>query len=55
LFACKGQARFLAHKDHQTPFDFTGKISRLTFKLGPQQLVAADQQAVQKRLARATD
>jgi arylsulfatase A-like enzyme len=42
-------------KDYRAPFGFTGKISRLTFKLGPQQLVAADQQAVQKRLARAND
>jgi hypothetical protein len=55
LFACKGQAGFLAHKDYQTPFRFTGKIAKLTFKLGPQQLVAADQKAVQKRFAWAND
>jgi arylsulfatase len=29
-------------KDYQVPFAFNGKISKLTFKLGPEQMVAED-------------
>jgi len=42
-------------KDYQVPFRFTGKIAKLTFKLGPPQLAAADQNVIQERLARAKD
>jgi arylsulfatase len=31
---------------YQLPFKFTGTIDKLTFKLGPSQMVAADQKAV---------
>lgn len=31
--------------DYQVPFRFTGKIDKLTFKLGPEQLMPADQKA----------
>ena len=31
------------------PFRFTGKIDKLTFKLGPSQLAAADQKQVRRR------
>jgi arylsulfatase A-like enzyme len=42
-------------KDYQAPFRFTGKIAKLTFKVGPQQLVISDQKAVQGQLARTKD
>ena len=31
--------------DYQVPFRFTGKLDKLTFKLGPEQLMPADQTA----------
>ena len=42
-------------KDYQVPFAFNGKIDKLTVKLGPSQLAAADQKAVQEGVARAKD
>jgi arylsulfatase len=41
--------------DYQVPFRFTGKIARLTFKLGPEQLAEADQKFRQYRLLAARD
>jgi arylsulfatase A-like enzyme len=41
--------------DYQVPFRFTGKLSKLTFKLGPPQLLAGDQQAVREQIARSND
>jgi arylsulfatase len=41
--------------DYQVPFRFTGKLAKLTFKLGPEQLTMADRQAVQQALATAHD
>ncbi len=32
-------------KDYQVPFRFTGKIDKLTFKLGPEELMPEDQKA----------
>jgi len=40
---------------YQVPFRFTGKIDKLTFKLGPEQLTVADRKAIAERLARARD
>jgi arylsulfatase len=37
------------------PFRFTGTIDKLTFKLGPSQLSAAEQKAAEERLALTTD
>src|SRR5262249_9899668 len=42
-------------KDYQVPFRFTGKIAKLTFKLGPEQLTAADRKVMHEHLARAKD
>jgi arylsulfatase len=42
-------------KDYQVPFRFTGKLTKLTFKLGPPQLAAADRRVIQERLAAARD
>jgi arylsulfatase len=39
-------------KDYQVPFRFTGKIDKLTFKLGPEQLAAEDQKAKADAMAR---
>jgi arylsulfatase len=41
--------------DYQVPFAFTGKIEKLTFKLGPEQLTAADRQKVAEMIATAHD
>jgi hypothetical protein len=40
---------------YQLPFKFTGTIDKLTFKLGPSQMAAADQKAAAEALAIATD
>jgi arylsulfatase len=42
-------------KDYQVPFRFTGKIDKLTFKLGPVQLTSDDHRAIQHALANARD
>jgi arylsulfatase len=42
-------------KDYQVPFRFTGKLSKVTIKVGPEQLAAAERKAAQERLAGATD
>ena len=43
------------HRDNQIPFRFIGKLAKLTIKLGPEQLRAADRTVVQDRLAHAQD
>jgi arylsulfatase A-like enzyme len=40
---------------YKLPFRFTGKIDKLTFKLGPTQMTAQDQRKMQEALARARD
>ena len=40
---------------YQLPFKFTGTIDKVTFKLGPEQLTAADRKIMEKQLARAHD
>jgi arylsulfatase A-like enzyme len=42
-------------KDYQLPFRFTGKLNKLTFKLGPVQLTSNDQAVIQHALNRAKD
>jgi len=42
-------------KDYQVPFAFNGKIQKLTVKLGPSQLAAADQTKTAEAVARAGD
>jgi arylsulfatase len=42
-------------KDYQVPFRFTGRIDKLTFKLGPEQITAADKKAKQDGINRAND
>ena len=42
-------------KDYQVPFRFTGKITKLTYRLGPPQLTAEDHRIMQEALARAKD
>jgi len=41
--------------DYQVPFRFTGKITKLTFNLGPSQLSAEEKQTVKKAVAKAKD
>ena len=42
-------------KDYQVPFAFNGKINKLTVKLGPSQLAAADHTKTAEAVARAGD
>ncbi|HVS38509.1 MAG TPA: arylsulfatase [Gemmataceae bacterium] len=42
-------------KDYQVPFRFTGKLSKLTINLGPEQLTAEDRKVMGDRLAHAHD
>ena len=42
-------------KDYQVPFRFTGKLNKLTFKLGPTQLTSDDHQVIRHSLAKAHD
>ena len=42
-------------QDYQVPFPFNGTIKKLTFNLGPIQLVEEDQRKVQEAVARAHD
>ena len=42
-------------KDYQVPFRFTGKLNKLTFKLGPTQLTNDDRQIIQHALAKGKD
>jgi hypothetical protein len=42
-------------KDYQVPFRFTGKIGKVTFKLGPTQLTSEDHQIIQHAFAKAND
>jgi hypothetical protein len=42
-------------KDYKPPFRFTGKLDKLTIKLGPNQLMAEDQKAKAEAIARVND
>jgi arylsulfatase len=42
-------------KDYQVPFRFSGKLNKLTFKLGPVQLTSDDQKIIQHARATAHD
>jgi hypothetical protein len=42
-------------KDYQVPFRFTGKIAKLTIKLGKEQLTNEDRKVLQERIAKAKD
>jgi arylsulfatase A-like enzyme len=41
--------------DYKVPFRFTGKITKVTIKLGPEQLTGDDQKAKQQAIANAND
>jgi arylsulfatase len=41
--------------DYQVPFRFNGTIDKLTFKLGPSQMVAGDRQKAAETVAAAND
>jgi len=42
-------------KDYQVPFRFTGKLAKLTIRVGPEQLAEADRQVMEEALRRAKD
>ena len=41
--------------DYQVPFRFSGKLAKVTIKLGPEQLMAEDRAIIQRALATAHD
>ena len=41
--------------DYQVPFPFNGKIDKLTFNLGPEQLAETDRKKIREAVARARD
>ena len=47
--------RTAVDSSYTLPFRFTGTIDKLTFKLGPSQLSAADKKAVEEAYAKAND
>jgi hypothetical protein len=42
-------------KDYQVPFRFTGKVAKVTIRVGPEQLAEADRQVMDEALRRAKD
>jgi arylsulfatase len=42
-------------KDYQPPFRFTGKLGKITIKLGPNQMMAVDEKAKEDAVARVND
>jgi len=42
-------------RDYQVPFRFTGKLGKVTFRLGPTQLTSHEHQSIQHALARARE
>jgi arylsulfatase len=42
-------------KDYKPPFRFTGKLDKLTIKLGPSQMMASDQKTKAEVVARVND
>jgi arylsulfatase len=42
-------------KDYQVPFRFTGKLDKLTIKVGPSQMTAEDEKAKADTMARVND
>jgi hypothetical protein len=43
------------HDSYKLPFQFTGKIDKLTFNLGPTQLTSDDQKLMRHALEKARD
>jgi arylsulfatase A-like enzyme len=54
-FDIGSDTRTAVNDDYKLPFRFTGKIDKLTFNLGPEQLTDADRKAIAEKLARARD
>ncbi len=42
-------------KDYQVPFRFTGKLAKLTIRVGPEQLAEADRKVMHEALRQAKD
>jgi arylsulfatase len=40
---------------YELPFNFTGTIDKLTFKLGPDQMTAEQQKAIEEHVVKSTD
>jgi hypothetical protein len=46
---------FKHYRDYQVPFRFTGKIAKLTYRLGPVRLASEEQKILRHALAGARD
>jgi arylsulfatase len=54
-FDIGSDTRTAVDDNYELPFRFTGKIDKLTFKLGPEQLGENDRKIIQHAFARAND
>ena len=54
-FDIGSDTRTAVDDSYKLPFRFTGKIDKLTFKLGPEQLTAEEREVMKRALARARD
>ncbi len=54
-FDVGSDTRTAVNDSYELPFRFTGKINKLTFNLGPEQLTDADRKIIAERLAAAKD
>ena len=54
-FDIGSDTRTAVDDSYKLPFQFTGSIDKLTFKLGPEQLTAEDRAVMDRALASAHD
>ena len=54
-FDIGSDTRSAVDDSYQLPFTFTGSIDKLTYKLGPSQMVAADQKKMEEAVAKSRD
>ena len=54
-FDIGSDTRTAVDDSYKLPFQFTGSIDKLTFKLGPEQLTAEDRAVMDRALAAAHD
>ena len=54
-FDIGSDTRTAVDDSYKLPFRFTGKIDKLTYKLGPEQLTAEDREVMKKALVKAHD
>ena len=55
MFDIGGDTRTTMDDSYKLPFRFTGKIDKLTYKLGPEQMTSDEQKLMRHALERARD